>query len=299
MRRRLREIDPGASREAADDRPRASSDSPAGVNRAAAPGASRAGAVHALQRIAGNRATDRLLGRTRARATPGATGASEPVVERRTILVSRPMAAVTSAAGDRSGTPVQRTTDYNANDGSTIDATVDESASPITMTGSYRVDPLVVGNIAASLHYHAVSIPKAAVSTSWLAFGNVAALEITGFAAAPGGRRIGQILAWHLARVAAAQGIGYVTAGNVTGARGPFYTPLGFLDFRNAPTWTTLVARKAQLELQMAGPAGPAPNVVAEYQQVLDFMAANHIFIPTATLEANALTAWSTQWQSV
>jgi hypothetical protein len=195
---------------------------------------------------------------------------------------------------------LQRVVNYDTLDGTTIFATVDDSANPITMTGALRVDEANEVAIKGSLTYREVAdIPAAAVSDSIFARfgGDVRALDIKTITAVPQGRRIGHVLAWHLARLAGARGIGFVTAGDVSAARDPFYTPLGFVDFKNAPSWASLVRRKDELQQQMAG-AAITPAISSEYERVVALMAANKIFISTAELEANALRGWSQRWRS-
>jgi hypothetical protein len=242
-----------------------------------------------LQRAVGNR----LVQRTRSE--------QDELQPKRSLWVStQSNAAAVShqpkGAADPHGGVLQRVTNYNTLDGATIYATVDDSGSPITMTGSLRQTATTVLAINGSLSYHEVKIPRAAVSDSIFASRSVRALEISTVTANPQGRRIGQLLAWHLARLARAAGIGHITAGNVTAARGSFYTPLGFVDFKNAASWASLVARKAQLEQQMAAQAPPSPAIAQEYGDVLQAMAANKIFISVADLEANSEQRWRQEW---
>jgi hypothetical protein len=199
-----------------------------------------------------------------------------------------------SGATVSQGGVLQRTANYKTLLGTTSYAAVDDGGNPITMTGSLHQNATTVVDIVGSLTYHAVEIPRAAVS--WLPFGTVNALEIGTVTANPQGRCIGQLLVWHLARLAQDAGIEYITAGNVTAARDKFYTPLGFVDFENAPSWKESVARKAQLEQQMAETAAPAPAIAQEYKKVVDAMKENKIFISVDVLEANAAQRWRQEW---
>ncbi len=153
--------------------------------------------------------------------------------------------------------------------------------------------------VSGSVEFKQTRVPKGAVSNSLWSFGSVDAIEITNLTADPRGARIGDILLYHLSRYAATAGVSYITAGNVTGARAPYYTPLGFVDFLNQDSWATLTTRKAHLETQMETTSDvPSDDLVEQYQDTVQKMKDNMIFITRGTLQTNTAAKWATHWQT-
>jgi hypothetical protein len=194
-------------------------------------------------------------------------------------------------AGVPAGT-VQRDASYTSKKAL---ATVHDSGNPITAEGTAVDAAGNTGELKGALSYFETSVPGEAVGSS---IGlQPPALEIKAIDAKPRGTALGNILMWHLARKALAEKIDYVVAGNVTDARGPFYGPLGFLDYKNARKHADLKAEENQLRQQMSGPGPVPPESGARLNEVVHAIAENRIFANAAELEENARAKWSARWK--
>ena len=190
---------------------------------------------------------------------------------------------------------------YDRIDNTCILSDVTETANKIAMTGKLRRDALNEDNIDAKLDYHSTTVPLSKVDDSaWFASSrseNV--IEITVVKAQPLGKRIGYVLAYHLGLLAQTAGIKYIIAKNVTDARAPFYTPLGFRDALDEPLWANLVNEKNQIETTIRqNPAVPnLAALLARKQAIVELMDKNTIFISTANMIQNAQNGFNGHWR--
>jgi hypothetical protein len=190
---------------------------------------------------------------------------------------------------------------YDRIDGSCIVSDVAEGANQIVMTGKLRRDAVTVDDIDAKLDYHATTVPLSKVdNTAFMAnYRTEDVIEITTVTATPLGKRIGYVLAYHLGLAAQAAGVKYIIAKNVTAARGPFYTPLGFRDAMDEPQWANLDNEKTQIETTIRQNVH-APNLdqlMARKQAIVELMANNTIFISTADMIQNGQTGFNAHWR--
>jgi hypothetical protein len=257
-------------------------------HRAGAPLAPAPTALLALQRLAGNQAVQRLL----------AEGSAEHHQSGVPAFVER--SATSSYVLPRWADQLAvQALAYNRTDNRAIWTTLDAAATKIKMDGKLRgqqADEVI--NVVATLDFKEKLVPLKNVTTgfaSWFASdGTARALDISTMDAKPGGHRIGQILTYHLGLIARQRGIGFVTAGNVSDARGPFYTPLGFRDFVGSRPWLELVRRKTDIEA--AAHIAPTAELLQEKASIIELMMDNKIYIPVDALIDNSAAKWREQW---
>jgi hypothetical protein len=190
---------------------------------------------------------------------------------------------------------------YDRNDGTCIWSDVAEAANKIVMTGKLRIDAEHEANIDAKLDFKVVEVPLSKVDdTAYFGkFRSEKVIEITIVDAKPQGKRIGYVLSYHLGLLAQTAGINYIIAKNVTDARDPFYTPLGFRDAKDEPRWADLVNEKDQIETTIRQNAA-VPNLMElleRKKQIVDLMEKNTIFISTANMIANAQARMNGHWR--
>ena len=191
---------------------------------------------------------------------------------------------------------------YDRYDGTSIFSDVAETAGKITMVGALRIDDQNQTDIDGKLSYKATDITLSKVDNNAFFGGSRTAntYEITTMDAAPRGKKIGQILTYHLGLVARQAGIKYIIAKNVTGARAPFYTPLGFRDTYGDPLFASLVQEVSQIENTIrTDPNADIPQLLERKEAITGeggLMAENTIFISTADLIQNSLTGFNAQW---
>ena len=190
---------------------------------------------------------------------------------------------------------------YDLLDNTTIVATTATTPTKITMTGSIYGGPMVQIPIDSSLEFKEATVPMTNVSTG--AFAGWRSIKVLMFKVVtsnPQGKKIGQILTYHLGLEAQSRGIDYIVASDVTAAREPFYTPLGFKDVLDAPPWKTLDAEKTEIDGYLRdNPSAPDFGTkLLRRQAVVDMMAKNRIYISAADLVANSKLAWSRLWRA-
>ena len=247
----------------------------------------------------------RWVPRTGATGTPPAGSAIERTAAADRLTHSFARLPLRPGVGDSPEPPIQAKSSYDLKDGSSIWTEVEDGTNPMTVTGKLRVDEQNTLDVNGSLKYKASSVPKASVAgTSFLDKFKLTTpmetvLEIKTVDAAPRGRKLGQLLTWHLGRLAASAGHKYVTARNVSDARGPFYTPLGFQDFLDQTSWADLTKRKTDIEAKLQAPdVVPQQADVDEYKAVTEKMSQNAIFISSADLIRNSETKWKRLWRA-
>jgi hypothetical protein len=205
-----------------------------------------------------------------------------------------------AGTGERPG-KVQRVA-YDRLDGMCIYSNVTESPTQILMTGKLRTGPQTEDDINSHLDYKVANVPMAKVNPDAFgaSFRSADVYEITTMDAIPRGKRIGQLMAYHLALLAQKAGINYIIAKNVTTARGPFYTPLGFRELVGDPLWSDLMNEVAQIENSIrTDPNADIPTLLERKEEITGqdgLMAKNTLFISTADLLQNSFQSFSAQW---
>lgn len=125
--------------------------------------------------------------------------------------------------------------------------------------------------------------------------------DIGNLDAKPGGMRVGNILTYTLAEQALENGVEYITAGKVSGARQYFYTPLGFKDFLGQPAWTALEAERKEVLAKAVSDRQDIdiPKLVKRKKQLDKLMENNKIFIKSGDLLTKSKEKLLTKWQPV
>jgi len=158
----------------------------------------------------------------------------------------------------------------------------------------------------AQVTFKPVKIPKAAVDSDFFNRYTVNAYEIvsldakftTGLASSEArGTGAGDLLLYHLAKKAVQDGVSWIVAGNVTGSRDKFYTPIGFCDFRNQKSWKDLQSEKKKTELALnEAKSSDLLKHATSYQAINDALAANKVFISAVVLYNATMSRWMTRW---
>ncbi|MBQ4863476.1 hypothetical protein J8L98_17480 [Pseudoalteromonas sp. MMG013] len=202
-----------------------------------------------------------------------------------------------------SNTIVQRM-GYEQKDGSTIYSELKEDDSVISFEGAIRDSEQQETAISARLAFNEMTIPLANVQAGLgfldRKFKSTTALNIQTLDATPRGRKIGQILTFHLAERAKNKGVPYVIAGGVSDARTPFYTPLGFKDMLNAPPWVDLVQEKAELENELRKELSKKQSepLLKRHQEISKLMESNRIYIAANDLSSNSKSKMDVVWNT-
>lgn len=127
------------------------------------------------------------------------------------------------------------------------------------------------------------------------------ALRVHNLSASPRGMRLGQLLTYHHGLEAVGSNIPYVIAMNVTAARGPFYTPLGFTDYNASQPYQTLKGEAEAITafIHKGGPFaydGHQQELIERLVAVRELMAESSMIIRASDLVANSKAKWQQVW---
>lgn len=129
------------------------------------------------------------------------------------------------------------------------------------------------------------------------------ALRVRNLTAAPRGMKLGQLMTCEVALEALRRGKSHVIAMSVSDARGPFYTPLGFVDYNASRPWQDLKRQYDDIANYLRSPQaanlpdeaiGPSAQHMADLKEE---MSNSSMIIASAALRDNSRADFTQAWQ--
>lgn len=127
------------------------------------------------------------------------------------------------------------------------------------------------------------------------------ALRVQNLTANPRGMNLGHLLTYHHALEAQRRGKPYVIAQSVSDARGPFYTPLGFIDYDPSKPWKELDSEEKILTIVVRNgfiSDDELAPILARIQELKEEKANSDMIIKTSDLIANSKVFYEKSWEA-